>query len=197
MGTTASQITILTIVYSTVYSGADQSSASQTFVRGLHRRPVNSPHKWPVTRKMFLFNYVIMILLHYLLHKPFSSCWEACKMNFVLNSCDRYVKCSYIIASTHANPMLDFSPIHHAYPLPHWIPSCYAAFPLICAKHELAWCFHEVNLCCHGYQLCTSELSYIFININHVGRIKYANLVISSETHDSILVKTLEFARCW
>ena len=64
MGTVASQITSLTIVYSTVYSGADQrkhqSSASLAFVRGIHRGPVNSPHKWPVTRKMFPFDDVIM-----------------------------------------------------------------------------------------------------------------------------------------
>ena len=57
MGTTASQITSLTIVYSTVYSDADQrkhqSSASLAFVRGIHRGSVNSPHKWQVTRKMF------------------------------------------------------------------------------------------------------------------------------------------------
>ena len=41
MGTVASQITSLTIVYSTVYSGADQrkyqSSASLAFVWGIHR----------------------------------------------------------------------------------------------------------------------------------------------------------------
>ena len=30
------------------------------FVRGTHRWPVNSPHKWLVTRKMFLFDGVIM-----------------------------------------------------------------------------------------------------------------------------------------
>ena len=64
MGTMASQITSLTIVYSTVYSGADetkhQSSASLAFVRGIHRSPVNSPHKWPVTQKMFPFDDVIM-----------------------------------------------------------------------------------------------------------------------------------------
>ena len=64
MGTMASQITSLTIVYSTVYSDADQrkyqSSTSLAFVRGIHRRPVNSPHKWPVTRKMFPFDDVIM-----------------------------------------------------------------------------------------------------------------------------------------
>ena len=64
MGVIASQITSLTIVYSTVYSDADQrkhqSSASLAFVRGIHRRPVNSPHKWPVTRKMFPVDDVIM-----------------------------------------------------------------------------------------------------------------------------------------
>ena len=37
-----------------------QSSASLASVRGIHRRPVNSPHKWPVTRKMFPFDDVIM-----------------------------------------------------------------------------------------------------------------------------------------
>ena len=65
MGAMASQITSLTIVYSTVYSGADQrkhqSSASLAFVRGIHRGPVNSPHKWPVMRKMFPFDEIIMI----------------------------------------------------------------------------------------------------------------------------------------
>ena len=29
-------------------------------MRGIHRWPVNSPHKGPVTRKMFPFDYVIM-----------------------------------------------------------------------------------------------------------------------------------------
>ena len=65
MSAMVSQITSLTIVYSTVYSGADQrrhqSSASLAFVRGIHRWPVNSPHKGPVTRKMFPFDDVIVI----------------------------------------------------------------------------------------------------------------------------------------
>ena len=61
----ASQITSITIVYSTVvYSGADkrkhQSPASFAFVWGIDRWPVNSPHKGPVTRKIFLFDDVIM-----------------------------------------------------------------------------------------------------------------------------------------
>ena len=64
MGSMASQITSLTIVYSAVYSDADprkhQNSASLSFVRGIHRGPVNSPHKGPVMRKMFPFDDVIM-----------------------------------------------------------------------------------------------------------------------------------------
>ena len=64
MGAIASQITSLTIVYSAVYSCADQrkyqSSASLAFVQGIHRSPVNSPHKRPVTRKKFPLDDVIM-----------------------------------------------------------------------------------------------------------------------------------------
>ena len=63
MGTMASQITSLTIVYSTVYSGVDQrkhqSFASLSFVRGIHR--------WPVTRKMFPLDDIIM-QLHFHIH---------------------------------------------------------------------------------------------------------------------------------
>ena len=64
MDTMASQITSLTIVYSIVYSGIDQrkheSSASLAFVWGINRGPANSPHKGPVTWKMFPFDDVIM-----------------------------------------------------------------------------------------------------------------------------------------
>ena len=65
-----SQITSLTIVYSTVYSGSDQrkrqSSASLAFVRGIHRWPMTmNGDRWipriPVTRKIFPFNDVIML----------------------------------------------------------------------------------------------------------------------------------------
>ena len=64
MGAMVSRISSLTIVYSGVYSGAGQrrhqSSASLAFVWGIHRSPVNSPHKWPVARKMFPFDDVII-----------------------------------------------------------------------------------------------------------------------------------------
>ena len=65
MGAIASQLTSLSTVYSTVYSDADhrkhQRSASLALEWGIHRGPVNSPHKWPVTRKMFPFDDVIML----------------------------------------------------------------------------------------------------------------------------------------
>ena len=85
MSAMASQITRLTIVNSTVYSGTErerlslsafwgpyspyklctdqrkhQSSMSLAFARGIHRWPVNSPHKGPVTWKMFPLDDVIM-----------------------------------------------------------------------------------------------------------------------------------------
>ena len=54
--------------------GADQrkhqSSASLAFVRGIHRWPMNSPHKWPVTRKMFPVEYVIMVMAWLMSNQP-------------------------------------------------------------------------------------------------------------------------------
>ena len=58
MGALASQITSLTIVYSTVYSDEDQRN-----IKALRHWPLCgefTPHKWPVTRKMFPFDDVIM-----------------------------------------------------------------------------------------------------------------------------------------
>ena len=65
IGALASQITGVSIVYSSFCSGADQrkhqSSASVAFVRGIHWWPVNYPHKGPATRKMFPFDDVSCI----------------------------------------------------------------------------------------------------------------------------------------
>ena len=58
------QITGASIVCSAVCSGEyqrkHQSSTSLPFVGWIHQWPVHSPHKGPVTRKMFPFNDVIM-----------------------------------------------------------------------------------------------------------------------------------------
>ena len=67
----ASQINSFVIVYSAVYSGADQrkhqSSASLAFVWGIHRWPVISTHKWLVTWKMLPIDGVIL--------SPLCHCW--------------------------------------------------------------------------------------------------------------------------
>ena len=59
IGAMASEITSLTIVYATVYSGADQrkhqSSASLAFLRGIYLWLVNSPHKGPVTENVSIW----------------------------------------------------------------------------------------------------------------------------------------------
>ena len=85
--TMASPITSLTIVYSIVYSDADQRkhqiSVSLALVRGIHQGPVNSSHKWPVTRKMFPFDDVIMWKQHIIIqpahtYELTSSVWAEC-----------------------------------------------------------------------------------------------------------------------
>ena len=62
----------ITSLYSTVYTGANQrkhqSSVPLAFVRGIHRSPVNSPHKCPVTRKKFPFDDVIMVFILWGIH---------------------------------------------------------------------------------------------------------------------------------
>ena len=77
MGAMASQITCLTIAYLTVYSDADQrkhqSSASLAFVRGIHRRPVNSPHKWASNAENVSIHDVIM-------NVELLSVWKRCRV---------------------------------------------------------------------------------------------------------------------
>ena len=91
MSAMASQTTGVLIVYSTNCSDADlrkhQSSMSLAFVWGIHRWPVNSPHKGPVTWKMFPFDDVIMsfsyehyIWLFWFMYKSFSN-WFNAKMS--------------------------------------------------------------------------------------------------------------------
>ena len=75
-GAMASQITEVSIIYSTVCSGAGQrkhqSSASFAFLRGIHRWSVNSPHKGPVTLP---FDDVIMAKVYfYISQRLFAIC---------------------------------------------------------------------------------------------------------------------------
>ena len=67
MSAIAFKITGVMSVYSAVRFGADQRkfqiSVSLAFARGIHRRPVNSHHKGPVTRRMFPFVDVIITVV--------------------------------------------------------------------------------------------------------------------------------------
>ena len=89
MDAVASRITSLNIVYSPVYSGAHQrkhqTSALLAFVMGIHRWSVNSPHKGPVTRKLFPFHDVIMWNFLQILPKKRSQKKEL-NMTFFTNS---------------------------------------------------------------------------------------------------------------
>ena len=62
MSTMASQITSVFTVCSVFCSGADQrkhqNSASLAYVGGIHRGPMNPPHKGPVTQQIFSYDYV-------------------------------------------------------------------------------------------------------------------------------------------
>ena len=139
MGAIASQITSLTIVYSTVHSGADQrklqSSASLAFVRGNHRWPVNSRHKWPVTQKMFSFGDVIMYLsvinlIKFNQKEPLVSC------KFV-----RYKQSALFVVYFHGNMM--------------WFPDLFSA-RIIGGVHvdALFWCKDAVSCTCR----CTRQV---------------------------------------
>ena len=112
MSSMASQITSLMIIYLTVYSGTDQrkhqSSASLAFVRGINREPVNSPHKWPVTRRMFPFDDVI-IWLNSMLHF-----WLLCSVQYRI-TLDRDISRVYIIGQ--------------CWPYPSWLLHCLCASP--------------------------------------------------------------------
>ena len=63
MSAMASQITSLSIVYSTVYSRRRSKKTSQLRITGLcaGNSPMNSPHKEPVTQKIFPFDDVVMM----------------------------------------------------------------------------------------------------------------------------------------
>ena len=51
-------------------------------LKGIHRSPVNSPHKWPVTWNMFPFDDVIMFEIN----KELSSRRQNCGASFGRNT---------------------------------------------------------------------------------------------------------------
>ena len=106
MSAMASQITDVSIVCSTVGSGTDQrkheSSATLAFVRGIHQWPVNSPHKRPVTRKMFPFDDVIMKKYLFCIWRVFYLC-HCCVQytGLILGLCPANERWRYIVTTSH------------------------------------------------------------------------------------------------
>ena len=80
MSVMAALFTGLSVIYSIVFCSAvdqrkHQSSSLLAFVRGIHRWPVNSPHKGPVNRKMFPFDDFIILMPICL--PPFAHTWTS------------------------------------------------------------------------------------------------------------------------
>ena len=110
MSAMASQITSITIVYSSVYSGADQrkhqSSASRAFVRGIHRSPVNSPHNRPVTREIFPFDDVITVVICNFGTDNYSNRDYADKMTIYVFTFCHYVLCNINFSNNNNNAIM-------------------------------------------------------------------------------------------
>ena len=132
MGVMASQITSLTIVYSTVYSGSNQrklqSSASLTCVWRIHWWPVNSPHKGPVTRKMFPFDDVIINpMLSVVICLPDAFLWHNYSRHMLrrrLFGC-KSSQLRFIPSKSHHFCKAFMKLYFHSYALPHtspWVP---------------------------------------------------------------------------
>ena len=114
MGVMASQITSLMIVYSTVYSVAqikvNIKAPRHWLLCGeftgdrIHRGPVNSPHKWPVTRKMFPFDDVIMCY-----------CVPVSLMSYSLNTVQTRPDTGHVDWGLHVAGGLELISISHQY----------------------------------------------------------------------------------
>ena len=154
MSAMASQINSLTIVYSIVYSGADQrkhqSTASLAFVWGIHRWPVNSPHKGPVTRKMFPFDDVIMTNFLWLFFAPTGS------DVMIMNSKNTRYLCTpcgllwLFLCPCYCQNYPD-SKVHEAHIWTHlgptglrWVP-CWPREPCYQGKHVCAYIYKRMN----------------------------------------------------
>ena len=129
----ASQITSLANVYPTFHSGADQrkhqNSASLAFVRGIHWWPVNSPHKGPVTRKMFPFDDVIMNRVR------FASVTGALLGYVCKFTRQRLVKQEIQIERCAGN----VNPVEHGSASTQWIGSIATTIPQVAQKGD-KWC---------------------------------------------------------
>ena len=153
----ASQITSVLMVYSTVCSGADQrkhqNSASLAFVRGIHRWPVNSPHKGPMENVSIWWRH----------HGPHRSChfdnlrcshwWKKSSMWQPFRFNDIWPRCLLVekelgILSRHAHNHRDEGP--------------YVWLLIVILHYVIAMYTYKPNL---PYQMKYPENSYLFADV--------------------------------
>ena len=164
MSAMASLITSLSIIYSTLSSGADQRkhqrSASLDFVRGIQRWPVNSPHKGPITRKTFPFDDVVM--------RHFTLWPHLCLVQTI--ACDLFDQTNYQrfhIRNALVNATCSIGTLLFG-------PSSVDRFVMVLFKSEQAWIFLEQSVVfCHKYKIMPvdelTQADTMLINIVHDG----------------------------
>ena len=142
----ASQITSLTIVYLSIYSGADQrkheSPASLAFVRGIHRWPVNYPHKGPVTRKMFPFDDVIMESCHEANYVITAGCHNDNLRCHQLRHHDNSWCSVFYTANSYIYVGIDAWEKTHITCFNYWLPNCHLYVP-----HTWSLCYLTPCIC--------------------------------------------------
>ena len=152
-----------------LFSGADQrkhqSSASPVFVSGMKWWPTDSPHKWPVTRKIFSFDDVSMTcdvrppvsnattsayfdyltLIDFLcvlrMAKPLQ---HVSKCLFIVNKPQR-TNLSEICVKLHQFPFKKMNLLTSSYRLQKWQPYCLGLnvmWKMCCPQCYLIWILH-------------------------------------------------------
>ena len=144
MSAMASQITGDSIVCSGANQRKHQSSASLAFVRGIHRWPVDSLHKGPVTRIMFSFDEVIM-------KYGWLDWYHVRCIYFTPASCVRcHMACALIASEAGARGSHSF-----------WRPD------------TSAWCISKAVLLASSHHMCKSQISNFQNETNVHPRWKY------------------------
>ena len=156
MSTMPSQITSRTIVYSIIFSVADhrkhQSSAPLALVRGIHRSPVNSAHKWPMKREML----PLVIMRH--LWKALWSSW-LCKCLYPENSFNNQFNVMFFVTAC-----MYFHNIFIRTILGVNV-CCYGFHCPACRTYEIATRFWVVVICPIIKCLTVSEFSFILFDL--------------------------------
>ena len=153
MSPMASQITNLTIVYSTFYSAADQrkqqSSVSLAFVRGIHRWPVNSAHKGLVTRQMCPFDDVIMFFTF-----VYQNSGLYTLMTFPKISCTDTTHCLWSSTLSGNNSLILVSAEARVFIIGVIADQTSVACTWVCTRVCITYCIEHWDSCCFYEKLC-------------------------------------------